>query len=558
MMGNRKRLVLGLVLAVGLMSQAAEAAGKKYALLVGVDRYGKGALLPPLDYPGRDVEGLAEVLIESGYDKDNVVVMTLKAGAEDVDLLPSAESIRNQLNLILKPLKPGDSVLILLAGHGVMMEIPPPAGGKPAPTSLFCASDASLSKKDLTRFIAIDEVFEALKECRATTKLLLVDACRNEFKLSQNKPEGRLNGIEMPAPPPPPPSVAALFSCNEKEVSWQDASLGGGHGVFSHFVIEGLKFKADEEAGNRDGLVTLDELTGYVKENVFQFVRVKHATSQEPRLMGSLGRVVLRDRVSVTLAETFTSRASGIKLKLIPAGKFLMGSAKDDRDEVLKPNDDEFPQHEVRITRPFYLGVTEVTQGQYRAITGESPSNFKGSDDLPVEQVSWLDAVKFCNALGAKEGRPAFYRINGDTVTVPDPKAPGYRLPTEAEWEYACRAGRTTRFSFGDDAADLGSFAWVDSNSDSKTHAIGQKRPNAFGLYDMHGNVWEWCGDWYDANYYAQSPAQDPPGAATASVRVIRGGSWYGNPRDARSAIRNWITPANRHIFLGFRLALVQ
>ncbi len=556
MLGNRTRFVLGLILTLGLMTPVAEAAGKKYALLVGVDRYGKGALLPPLDYPGRDVEGLAEVLIEAGYEKDNVVVMTLKAGAEDVDLLPSAESIRNQLNLILKPLKPGDSVLILLAGHGVMMEIPPPAGGKPLPTSLFCASDASLSKKDLTRFIAIDEVFEALKVCPATTKLLLVDACRNELK--QTRPEGRLGGIEMPAPPPPPASVAALFSCNEKEVSWQDASLGGGHGVFSHFVIEGLKGKADEEAGNRDGSVTLDELTGYVKENVFQFVRVKHATSQEPRLMGSLGRVVLRDRVSVTLADTFTSRASGIKLKLIPADKFLMGSSKDDRDEALKPYDDEFPQHEVRITRPFYLGITEVTQGQYRAITGESPSNFKGSDDLPVEQVSWLDAVKFCNALGAKEGRPAFYRINGDIVSVPDPKAPGYRLPTEAEWEYACRAGRGTRFSFGDDASDLGSFAWFVSNSDSKTHAVGQKRPNAFGLYDMHGNVYEWCSDWFDASYYAQSPAQDPRGAATASGRVIRGGSWISVPRLARSASRGRSTPAVRGNALGFRLALVQ
>jgi formylglycine-generating enzyme required for sulfatase activity len=551
----RTRLVVGLLASIGLMSQVAEAADKKYALLVGVDRYGEGALLPPLNFPGRDVEGLAEVLIESGYERDNVVVMIQKDGSK-VDYQPSARKIRKQLSLLLKGMKPGDSIIVLLAGHGVMMDIPPPGGGKPASKSLFCASDANLADKDLTEFVPIDEVFDALKNCPATTKLLLVDACRNELK--PKNAEGRLAGINMPAPPPPPASVAALFSCAEGEVSWQDANLGGGHGVFSHFVIEGLKGKADEESGNKDGSVTLDELTGYVKENVFQFVRVKHATSQEPRLLvgSSLGRVMLRDRVSVTLPEFVTSKASGIKLKLIPAGKFLMGSNKADDADAF---DNEQPRHEVRLTRSFYLGVTEVTQGQYRTITGESPSNFKGSDDLPVEQVSWFDAVKYCNALGVKEGLPLYYRIDGDSVTVPDAKGPGYRLPTEAEWEYACRGGRSTRYSFGDDAADLGSSAWSSENSGSKTHPVGEKRPNAFGLYDMHGNVYEWCQDWYDKDYYAQSPLQDPPGPVPASVRVFRGGCWILYPRLCRSAYRSGYSPAFRfNDGLGFRLALVQ
>ncbi len=150
-------------------------------------------------------------------------------------------------------------------------------------------------------------------------------------------------------------------------------------------------------------------------------------------------------------------RVAGIKLKLIPAGEFLMGSSKDedkDKDALLNEMVDR-QKHRVLITRAFYLGVTEVTQGQYRAVTGQSPSHFKGSDDLPVESVSWLDAVAFCNALSRQEGLPLYYRIEGYSVEVPDPKGSGYRLPTEAEWEYACRARGSTRFSFGDDPASL-------------------------------------------------------------------------------------------------------
>ena len=152
-----------------------------------------------------------------------------------------------------------------------------------------------------------------------------------------------------------------------------------------------------------------------------------------------------------------------MKLVLIPAGEFLMGSPDSDKDAQT----DEKPQHRVRITRPFYLGATEVTQGQYRAVTGQSPSNFKGSDDLPVEMVTWNDAIAFCDKLSELEKG----QLGGAR----------YRLPTEAEWEYACRGGSTTRYSFGDDAASLGEFAWHDGNSGSKTHPVGQKRPNACG-----------------------------------------------------------------------------
>ena len=222
-------------------------------------------------------------------------------------------------------------------------------------------------------------------------------------------------------------------------------------------------------------------------------------------------------------------KSIGMKLLLIPAGEFQMGSPESDADAY----EDEKPQHLVRITQPFYLGVTEVTQEQYERVMGTNPSNFKGSQ-LPVEMVSWEEAVEFCRKLSAKEGRP-------------------YRLPTEAEWEYACRAGSRTKWSFGDDASSLGEYAWYTSNLGSTTHPVGEKKPNAWGLYDMHGNVYEWCSDWHGE--YASTAVSDPSGATAGSSRVYRGGSWGSVPGSCRSATRSYGTPGSRYASLGFRVA---
>jgi formylglycine-generating enzyme required for sulfatase activity len=249
-------------------------------------------------------------------------------------------------------------------------------------------------------------------------------------------------------------------------------------------------------------------------------------------------------------AGTIISTTVGMKLVLVPAGEFLMGSPDSDK----AASADEKPPHRVRITRPFYLGMYEVTQGQYRAVTGENPSGFKGSDDLPVESISWNDAIAFCNTLSLREGLTPYYHAGAGTVSGGE----GYRLPTEAEWEYACRAGSTTRYSFGDNAARLGEYGWFDRNSGSQTQPVGQKGPNAFGLHDMHGNVWEWCWDPYDENYNGQSPGADPPGPSQAAFRVIRGGSWINNAPHVRSAFRHSGAPGYRDIDVGFRLARTQ
>jgi formylglycine-generating enzyme required for sulfatase activity len=220
----------------------------------------------------------------------------------------------------------------------------------------------------------------------------------------------------------------------------------------------------------------------------------------------------------------------GMEFALIPAGEFMMGSPDADK-EAFKG---EKPQHRVTISKPFYLGKYMVTQAQWEAVMGNNPSKFNGLNN-PVENVSWDDVQEFIKKLNQKEG--------GNK----------YRLPTEAEWEYAARAGMTSTYSFGDDAGALGRYAWYKGNSGETTHPVGGKEPNAWGLYDMHGNVWEWVQDWYGG--YAGSSATDPRGPSSGSFRVLRGGSWGSDAGGCRSARRSCDTPGGRDLTLGFRLA---
>lgn len=247
--------------------------------------------------------------------------------------------------------------------------------------------------------------------------------------------------------------------------------------------------------------------------------------------------------------------AIGIELKLLPAGTFIMGQAGGASDE--KP-------HQVLLTAPFYIGAHEVTNAQWKQVMGSSPSEWK-HDDRPVENVNWYEAVEFCKRLSS----------------LPDEQHGGrvYRLPTEAEWEYACRAGERTLYAHGDDQSPLVAYAWFGNNSGShpidvatlwnqspdeyfkqlqrlgcQTHPVGRKKPNAWGLYDMHGNLWEWCSDWYGE--YSQAAIKDPQGPTDGSFRVVRGGSWYSPAAQCRSAFRSGLHPSDRAFYLGFRVAM--
>jgi formylglycine-generating enzyme required for sulfatase activity len=267
----------------------------------------------------------------------------------------------------------------------------------------------------------------------------------------------------------------------------------------------------------------------------------------------------------------------GVKLEmvLIPAGEFIMGSEQSPEDLVKKVDENpmslkatsadfkpEQPQHRVRITRPFWLGKYEVTQEQWEKVMRATPSKFKGARN-PVEMVNWDDCQEFLKKLKALEKEQSHFR-----------------LPTEAEWEWACRAGTRTRFCSGDDEGTLGEYAWYDANSGGTlhrvgtkkpngeyawcdvisggtTHPVGEKKPNGWGLYDCHGNVWEWCGDWLDECSHRWAPKVDPTGPVTGDYHVLRGGGWHNAARFCRSAYRDGNLPDCRYAGIGFRVVMV-
>jgi formylglycine-generating enzyme required for sulfatase activity len=232
----------------------------------------------------------------------------------------------------------------------------------------------------------------------------------------------------------------------------------------------------------------------------------------------------------------------------IPAGWFQMGSeAEGEFDET---------PHNVYVSS-FYIDRTELTQQEYERVMGKNPSRWKGQDN-PVEQIRWRNAAQYCNTRSQLEGLQPAYDPN---TWECDFGANGYRLPTEAEWEYACRAGTSTTYHFGDNSAQLASFAWFKGNCTRGPRPVAHREPNAWGLYDMYGNVWEWCHDFYGEDYYRQSPERDPKGQSQGQTRVVRGGCWNSRPNECRSAYRNYEDPGytdtcfgkDIHGFVGFR-----
>jgi len=403
---------------------------------------------------------------------------------------------------------------------------------------------------------------------------VLVDACRNDPREGGErslKPTEETKQFAA-ALERPPQGILLLTSCAPGQVSMEEEQFG--HGVFMHYLLEGLDGKADVDRNDR---VSLVELYKYVNQETKVYVARRFNGFQTPALKGNIDDDFDISQ-SLGLAKEITN-SIGMKLVLIPAGEFMMGSPEGEEGR----NADE-QQHRVRITKPFYLGVHEVTLGQFMKFYHQanykteaerdgkggfghtddgkewkiSPefvawnTGFPQTMDHPAVNVSWNDAVAFCQWLSRKEGKT-------------------YRLPTEAEWEYACRAGTTTRYYVGDDTealvrvgnvadatakAKFSDWKTVSSNDGYVfTAPVGRFQPNAFGLYDLHGNVWEWCSDWYGSGYYEESPADDPTGPRSGEFRVMRGGSGWFDPRTTGSAIRYHGAPAYRGYHIGFRVA---
>ncbi|CAK8723533.1 MAG: Formylglycine-generating enzyme, required for sulfatase activity, contains SUMF1/FGE domain [Candidatus Electronema aureum] len=250
-----------------------------------------------------------------------------------------------------------------------------------------------------------------------------------------------------------------------------------------------------------------------------ELARVKAASAQ------------VQAKAELKQGDSMNDDATGMKLAYVPSGCFMMGSSTDDEGH----ENDEGPVHKVCVDS-FWMGQYEVTQGQWEKVMGANPSEFKKGGNYPVERVSWNDVQDFIKKLNSSS--------TGNS----------YRLPTEAEWEYACRANSSSRYCGGN---DVNAVAWHgESISDGSTHPVGGKQANGFGLYDMSGNVWEWCADQYDSGYYASSPQSNPVGSESESYRVLRGGGWGSMPRDVRAANRCGPTHSIYGSGVGFRLVL--
>ncbi len=284
--------------------------------------------------------------------------------------------------------------------------------------------------------------------------------------------------------------------------------------------------------------------------------RVENPGLEEPtdvaKRMASIAVGLLEQPKRETLEEIKERVEASLRVEVPPdtegfiyveGGSFQMGSTEGD--------DDEEPVHTVRVDS-FYMGKYEVTQAEWEEVMGSNPSYFKGTN-TPVESVSWYDAVEYCNKRSQREGLTPVYTINGESVTA-DWNANGYRLPTEAEWEYAARGGNESKgykYAGSDNVDQVG---WYSGNSGRKTHKVGGKSPNELGLYDMSGNVWEWCWDWYGS--YSSGSQTNPKGPSSGSSRVERGGGWYGLAGHLRSAYRNLYSPGDSDLNLGFRLVV--
>ena len=501
------------------------------------------------------------------------------------------EGIIDAFGWVAMRAKPGDRVYLFYSGHGSEAE-------------LFVPYDSTYP-------LTLDEVRGVLSKIDAEV-LVFTDACLSgrlvgkRVKAATAKGGGgwpkdvtvKLAQVAKPAAASgTAPGVVIMTSSNGQqdslEISWLKNSL------FTYHLMDALMNPAQADA-NHDGRVTMLELFQAVAPRVTAGAQAADAKApqnpQTPQISDEQAAqkvIVLTYRSDgPTPAPTKTptpeptpdpsqegkptllpsSEGPGVGLPpenpeagevwydavadmnfvWAPAGAFQMGSPDNENGR----DGDEGPVHRVKLDG-FWIGQTEVTQAQWERIMGNNPSKFEG-DNNPVEQVSWEDAQVFLKKLNARTPPPAPPQQGGGRGT-PSPKLGEgwggvYRLPTEAEWEYACRAGTQTAYSFGNDANKLGEYAWYSANSDSETHPVGQKQANPWNLYDMHGNVYEWCQDWKGA--YSATPQTNPQGPKTGDARLLRGGAWSFDSRaDLRCANRYAVIASARYIDYGLRVA---
>jgi formylglycine-generating enzyme required for sulfatase activity len=541
-------------------------AERRIALVIGNSSYAAS----PLANPVNDAIDIATALQQMGF----AVTPLLNA-----DL----RRMRDGIETFRKQLRPGVVGLFYFAGHGLQIK------GE----NYLVPIGAQIARDQDVEFETVDvwRILGAMEEADNGINIIILDACRNNpFARSLRSSQRGLavtqaitgsliayatapgataadgsgrNGVytshllhNMRIPGLPIEQVfknvrvGVIKETSGKQTPWESSSLTG-HIAFIPVAQQEQGKAMTGTTAPLGSSPSLGDLQAQVEEQRQQVQAERQRLEEERRLREEQQKLQAeqerlrqeREKLQGGRAPQGTQVAVGVypqqpaaprtlrnsinmELVLIQAGTFQMGSNAGD--------DEEKPVHTIRLSRPFYLGKYEVTQAQWEAVMGNNPSKFKGDLNRPVENVSWDDVQEFIRRLNAKEDGAR------------------YRLPTEAEWEYAARAGSTTAYSFGGSASQLGQSAWYGDNAGTTTHPVGQLQPNAWGLYDMHGNVWEWVQDWRGS--YASDTVTDPTGPHSGSSRVYRGGSWFSSARLCRSASRSHDAPGSRASYLGFRL----
>lgn len=501
--------------------------GNRWALIVGINEY---ANVPSLRCARNDAEKLAEVLVEDcGFLRKNVILMTDAVNGRSAQF-PTRGNLRARINQIAQVARDGDVLVISYSGHGINID------GK----GYLIPFDGA--GNDVGSCIPLSWVRTTLDTSAASSRLLILDACHagaRDDGASSSPADVILSPLEGAG-------FVTLAACDSKQLSHEDPSTG--HGVFSHALVTGLRGQADESAeGNRDGIITANELFSYASLTVSQW-SLQSGKTQTPVLKGEFrGRMELARRGDKKRSETarVASKASktasapsrvqrgrnfsvdlgsgaAIQMVWVDEGTYVMGANDDDEDTR--------PAHQESV-KGFWIARTETTQAQWQAVMGTHSSTSKGPS-LPVDRLSWLEAKSFCTELTKRASERTF------------------SLPTEKEWEYACRGGTTGRFFFSGGLKELPEYAWFRPNASRRPHPVAELKPNPLGLYDMLGNVWEWCDDWYDAY----------PGATRSnkfmgkSLRVLRGGCFQNDSRVLSSAGRSGAAPDEGDSGVGFRI----
>lgn len=498
---------------------------QRLALVIGNASYAQ-----PLKNPVEDARAMAVLLKDLGF-----TVMK----EEDLGPAQMEVAIRQFGDLLKKQRGVG---LFYYAGHGVQVN----GENYLIPVGVQFQREDEVREKAINAGLVLNKMDSAQNE----TNIVILDACRdNPFRSYWRSQQTGLATMNAPI------GTYISYSAGPGQVAGDGA---GQHGVYTEYLLREMRtagapieqvFKRVRQSVAKETRSKQVPWDASSLQGDFYFVPPSAAVQTEvPKTSGAVAREV---KPPIAASSAPVGPAKGLSrserraaMVVIPAGTYMMGTPRRQNGRF----DDE-QQHEVKLSRGFWIGQTEVTQGQWERVMGSNPSFYKGTD-LPVETVSWLDAVKYCNRLSNAEGLAECYRIEGEKVEwVGAPRCGGYRLPTEAEWEYAARAGQSTAYAGSD---NLDAVAWYDKNSAGKTHPVGKKVANGWGLYDMSGNVCEWVWDW-NADYPGGT-ILDPMGSWSGSTRVARGGSWDQRDQPARVAYRGSGEPGNGLRNRGFRL----